>query len=71
VAVDVRVEVDPSGNVTDATFESQGPSEYFAGIALKAARSWKFAPADAPRVWILRFHFTRNGTKVAPVKVAR
>ena len=35
VTVRVRVEVDPSGNVSDATFESRGPSEYFAGLAFK------------------------------------
>jgi TonB family protein len=67
VPVGVRVEVDPSGNVAGATLESPGPSEYFGGLALKAAQRWKFAPADVSRVWILRFEFTRTGTKVAPV----
>jgi TonB family protein len=66
----VRVEVDASGNVTDAVLESRGPSEYFAGLALSAARRWKFAPGDAPRTWILRFVFTRSGAKVAPEKTA-
>ena len=68
VPVSVRVEVDPSGNVADATLESAGPSQYFADLAVKAARRWKFAPADSPRAWILRFEFTRAGTKVATVK---
>jgi TonB family protein len=68
VAASVRVEVDPSGNVTNATLESAGPSQYFSGLALNAARRWKFAPADSARVWILKFEFTRAGTKVAPVK---
>ena len=68
VASRVRVEVDASGDVTDATLESPGPSQYFSGLALKAARQWKFAPADAPRVWTLKFEFTRSGTKVAAAK---
>jgi TonB family protein len=68
VAASVRVEVDPSGNVTNATLESAGPSQYFSGLALNAARRWKFAPADGARVWILKFEFTRAGTKIVPVK---
>ncbi len=68
VPVTVRVEVDPSGNVTSAALESRGPSQYFAERALEAAQRWKFAPADGPRVWLLRFQFTRAGTKVAPSK---
>ncbi|HEV8040826.1 MAG TPA: TonB family protein [Bryobacteraceae bacterium] len=68
VAASIRVEVDASGDVTDATLESAGPSQYFSGLALKAARQWKFAPADAPRVWTLKFEFTRTGTKVATAK---
>ena len=68
VASRVRVEVDASGDVTNATLESAGPSQYLSGLALKAARQWKFAPADAPRVWTLKFEFTRSGTKVAAAK---
>jgi TonB family protein len=68
VANRVRVTVDPSGDVSDATLESPGPSVYFSGAAMKAARQWKFAPADRPRAWILRFEFTRAGTKITPVK---
>ena len=68
VATSVRVEVDPSGDVARATLESTGPSQYFSDLALNAARRWKFAPADGARVWILKFEFTRAGTKVAPVK---
>jgi TonB family protein len=68
VAASIRVEVDVSGDVTDATLESAGSSQYFSGLALKAARQWKFAPADAPRVWAIKFEFTRTGTKVASTK---
>lgn len=67
VTASVRVEVGASGEVRNARIES-GPSQYFSNAALNAARRWKFAPADGPRVWILKFEFTRAGTKVAPVK---
>src|SRR6266568_2726377 len=45
IRVLVRVEVDPSGNVTDAKLVSAGPSKYFARLALESARDWKFTPA--------------------------
>jgi TonB family protein len=67
VLASVRVDVDPSGNVSNAAIES-GPSQYFSNAALNAARRWKFTPAEGPRAWILKFEFTRNGTKVVPVK---
>jgi TonB family protein len=73
VRVDVSISVDSAGNVTDADLESPGPSKYFAGLALDTAQQWKFGP---PKVqgrsvlsnWLLRFQFTRNGTKVIPVQ---
>jgi protein TonB len=73
VRVSVRVLVDPSGNVTEARLDSAGPSKYFAQLALQAARRWKFAPAKAedpgrPREWVLRFEFSRTGTKAAAVR---
>jgi TonB family protein len=64
VRVGIKVSVDPSGDVTDATIDSPGPSSYFANLALQAARQWKFAPAhDASSIRILRFEFTPNGAK--------
>ena len=64
VRVGIKVSVDPSGEVTDATIDSPGPSSYFANLALQAARQWKFAPAhDASSIRILRFEFTPNGAK--------
>jgi TonB family protein len=62
--VTVRVGVDRAGNVVSATLDNPGPSKYFARSASDAARKWKFAPADNqdPRVWLLRFEFTRGGT---------
>jgi TonB family protein len=61
--VAVRVTVDRSGNVVDATLENPGPSKYFARLATTAARKWKFAPADnqGAREWLLWFEFTRSG----------
>jgi len=75
VRVTVRVAVDPSGSVTGATLDSAGPSKYFAGLALEAARRWKFRPkqVDGQNVasaWLLRFQFERTGTKVLPVPAA-
>jgi protein TonB len=67
--------VDSSGNVTNATFESPGPSKYFARKAMEAAQQWKFKPAQnngqpVPREWTLRFQFKRSGTNVIPLPTA-
>jgi len=64
VRVGIKVSVDPSGSVIDATIDSQGPSSYFANLALQAARQWKFAPArSAPDDWNLRFEFSADDTQ--------
>src|SRR5215471_14371352 len=68
VRVSLRVHVDPSGRVVGTTFDSPGPSKYFANLASQAARRWEFSP---PKVnhryvsseWILRFEFGRTATK--------
>jgi TonB family protein len=75
VRVSVRVQVDSSGNVSDADFESRGPSHYFANLALNAARNWKFRPAqangrDVPSTWLLHFAFGQTGTDITPVETA-
>ncbi len=75
VRVSVRVAVDPSGSVVGETFDSPGPSKYFADLALQAAPRWKFAPTkiDGRNIsseWILRFEFERTATKVLPVRAA-
>jgi len=68
--VTVRVTVNRSGAVEDASYVSPGPGNYFARIAVRAARGWKFAPPDPdgahpqPSVWTLRFHFTRSKVDV-------
>lgn len=74
VRVTVRVAIDPTGNVTAATLDSAGPSKYFAGLALQAARRWKFRPKqldgqNVSSAWLLRFQFERTATKVFPVQI--
>jgi len=69
--VSVRLAVNADGNVTGATLESPGPSKYFAGKSLEAARHWKFRPAQvdgnaAPSTWTLEFQFKRSGINVVP-----
>jgi TonB family protein len=75
VRVAVRVHVDPTGNVSDATLDSPGPSQYFADLALKAARRWQFNSPDVgghsvPSEWLIRFHFTPAGPKAIPTQTA-
>jgi TonB family protein len=69
VTVSIRVTANSSGDVTAADFVTPGPSKYFAGKALDAARQWKFRPAtaeegNAPRVWFLNFAFTPSGIEI-------
>ena len=76
VKVGVRVRVDPSGSVSDARLDVPGPSKYFAQLALKAARQWKFSPMQASdrkmtREWTLRFEISQSNTKVAVGRVNR
>ena len=59
----VKASTDAKGDVTDATLDSPGPSQYFANLALKAARQWKFpAGENAAGDWTIRFDFTSAGT---------
>lgn len=75
VRVSVRVKVDPTGNVSEATLDSPGPSPFFADLALKAARKWQFTSPEAdghsiPSEWLIRFHFTPEGPKAFPTQTA-
>ena len=69
VKVTVRVTVDKSGLVVSDVLENPGPSKYFARIAGEAASKWKFVPdhAQAARQWLVRFEFSREGTKAHAV----
>jgi TonB family protein len=69
IRVRVRVDVDSSGNVAGAKFESAGPSKYFANKTIEAARNWKFAAPQvngqaAASVWVLKFAIGRTSTTV-------
>jgi len=75
VRVGIKVDVDQSGGVRNAAFESEGPSKYFSRMALQAAQSWKFKPAQAagrpvPSTWELQFEFSPDGAKVEPTQTA-
>jgi TonB family protein len=67
----IKVSVNPSGDVTDATMEPGG-SRYFGKLAVEAARKWHFVPdsAAAPREWSLRFALTRTETTIRVEKLA-
>ena len=69
--VSILTEIDSSGHVARADFDSRGPSKYFAGLAIEAAKGWRFAPLDPPEPdrsdeWILQFEFTSDGVKAHP-----
>jgi|HubBroStandDraft_1064217.scaffolds.fasta_scaffold44244_1 TonB family protein len=75
VRVSVKVHVDPAGGVSGAEFDSPGPSQFFADLALKAARKWAFTPPEVngksvASEWRLRFEFTQGDTKVFPAQTA-
>jgi TonB family protein len=75
VRVSVKVHVDPAGGVSAAEFDSPGPSQFFADLALKAARKWAFTPPEVngksvASEWRLRFEFTQGDTKVYPAQTA-
>jgi TonB family protein len=64
IKVWVRVIVDQDGSVSAADADRAGPSRYFQGLALEAAKKWKFLPADGTsrRVMQVQFDFSRDGT---------
>jgi TonB family protein len=75
VKVRIRVTVDPGGNVSSATFDSPGPSKYFAKLAQQSAQHWRFKPAQmdgqaVSSIWILQFQFTQTATEVTPVEAS-
>jgi TonB family protein len=75
VRLTVRVDVAPSGTVTDAKLESGGGSKYFGERALEAVRQWKFEPvsvngSEVGQRWRVRFEFQKSGTKTQPQRLA-
>ena len=75
IRVLVKVDVDAAGNVAKARLQTAGPSQYFARLALEAARDWKFKPlmANGQAVaseWVVRFGFSRRGTESSAHRTA-
>jgi TonB family protein len=75
IKVQIRLDVDPAGNVSQASIASPGPSQYFANQALRAAQTWKFAPAKVdgravPSTWLLQFLFGQSQSAVTPSEEA-
>lgn len=73
VKLSIKVDVDPNGAVSNASIDSQGPSKYFANLALKAAQSWRFTPPQAngqgvASEWMLHFRLRQSGTEVTPIE---
>jgi len=76
IKVVARVDVDASGDVTEVKLTLPGPSRYFAGQTLKAAREWEFSAPEvagqpSASAWTLVFRIGRKGTQVAPQRVRR
>lgn len=74
VRVSVLLHVDAAGNVSAAEFDSPGPSQYFADLALKAARRWEFSPPEAggrsvASEWRVRFQFSQSGVQAFPQQI--
>ena len=75
IQVRVSVKVDAAGHVEVAELESSRASKYFKGVALDAARDWKFVPARAgesdAREWKLQFAFSRAQTEATALPAKR
>lgn len=68
VRINVRVQTDNTGRVTQATLLPPGASKYFTDRALAAAKAWNFPPDSAARDWTLRFELSRQQTTVSVSK---
>jgi TonB family protein len=68
VRINVRVQVDNAGNVSQATLLPPGASKYFTDRVVAAARAWKFPAGNGQQVWVLPFDLSRTGTRVTPMR---
>jgi len=68
VRINVKVEVDESGNVTDASIVPPEGSRYLANLTLDAARRWRFPPGRSQE-WLLRFQIRRTDTTILPERL--
>lgn len=76
IKVTVRVQVDPTGKVTAATYKMAGHGQYFANHAFQAAKEWEFSAPQSngqpqPSTWLLQFRFKRSGVQVSRQRVKR
>jgi TonB family protein len=63
IRVSVKLDVDPSGAVTNAAISQHSGSKYFDARSLEAARQWTFGASGSPQQWIVQFEFLPSGTK--------
>jgi TonB family protein len=68
VTINVKVDVDAAGNVTNATSLSPKVSKFFTKYALDAAREWKFTPKEQPHALVIKFLLRRTETEVSVVE---
>ena len=76
IRIQVKVDVDDQGHVTEAHLKSRGPSRYFAERALEAAREWKFEPVrengrPVASHWIVQFALTRRAIDDSVIRIER
>jgi len=76
IKVAIRLQVDASGKVTDATFKTRGSSNYFANQTMSAAKRWEFSPPlvngqAVASAWLLQFRIKRTSIQVSPQQLKR
>ena len=71
VRVAIRAQVNSEGSVIQTSFDSHGPSDYFARKAKEAAEQWKFVPSAGETVWQIRFGFGRKDTQAGATRLSR
>jgi TonB family protein len=64
VRIHVRVQLNSDGSISSAELDSPAPSQFFANLALKAARQWQFAPSAGPSA-LIQFDFTNASTSAS------
>jgi TonB family protein len=72
VRVFVKLQVDASGNVSNAEL-TNGSNRFFGEQAVNVSRRWTFTPPqvdgqNTPSEWLLRYEFSRGTTKVFPTQ---
>ena len=75
VRVTVLLHVDAAGSVSEAEFDSPGPSQYFANLAMTAAKRWSFTSPEVDgrslaSEWRVRFEFKPSGVEAFPKQIA-